>query len=175
MLPSIRHFTARFVRLVLVLALAAAVFAIASCEEEGEGEPEDESLAVCRGNERPQIVKLWIIKKIGDEIHAFPPGSVFEVNETIGIGMDYRDDDCNLAGGKIFAAVDPQAIDDYKPAAYIPSIVACQGAVSEDPDQFILGFNIRLTEGEHRVFVGLEDVCGARTEGADSVLLTIVP
>ncbi len=140
------------------LLLAALLSAwVTACTVDAETDDEDND---CDGNRPPQIAGPYLVKggKLVDE------GTVFAVNEKIGVALDFQDKDCNLGNGQIWASVDG---DEYRPMVLIRKNIGCSGFFPET----ILGFDIRLQSGTHEVRVALTDACG--TGSTEDVSATI--
>lgn len=142
-----------------VTAVFLLMFAV-GCSEESDDEEETD--LDCVGNRAPQVDGPYLVK--GGEI--VEGEAVFGVNETIGVAVDFYDADCNLGGGRLWAAIDKN---DFVPMVSVRQNIPCEGYFPES----VLGFDIRLQSGQHKVQVALVDACGTASKNAVSVEFTV--
>ena len=159
----------------ILTALLAGLMLVASvsCYKEGTTAKDP-----CKGNRAPEVAGPYILK---NNVPITDQNPTFAVNETVGVAISFKDKDCNLAGGKIWAAINvvgakpgDQDFQDYQPIVYIPKWANCEGIVDNNPQSPKLGFDVRLNSGKRVISVGLEDACGARSTKAVETIVEIV-
>ncbi|MCL4233431.1 MAG: hypothetical protein KJ042_02815 [Deltaproteobacteria bacterium] len=133
--------------------------ALTACTVDAESDDEDND---CDGNRPPQIAGPYLVK--GGEL--VEEDTVFEVNEKIGVAIDFQDKDCNLGNGQIWASVDGE---EYRPMVLVRDNIGCSGFFPEA----VLGFDIRLQSGRHEIRVALTDACGTGSEEDVSATINV--
>jgi len=141
--------------LLLVVILGLSIFSWAACKQATEVDAPG-----CNDNEAPVITGLNF------EINGIPASSsedlIISNDDELWVYYLYKDDDCNLDGGKIYLQLDGGA---WEVAKILPDGTPCSFT---DPNGKV-GIKITVDDynldlGTHEVFTGWVDNCSIRSE-----------